>query len=152
MQATIVIGLMSATMFLTRPAVAQTPAAAPTHVMVTPTELRWQGTRDISYAVVEGDPEKSGEYSVMYRLANGRWIAPHWHPNPKRVVVLSGTVLMGLGESGDTSRVKALPAGSFALVPARTVHYEGAQGETVVLFTGEGPLATHFTGRQPRRP
>jgi quercetin dioxygenase-like cupin family protein len=154
MAAKILMGAMGVAMFLTHPVVAQTPGATPAagHVMVTPAEVRWQGTGGVSFAVVEGDPEKPGGYSVMYRLADGRWIAPHWHPHLKRVAVLSGTALMGWGESGDTSQVKALPAGSFAVVPAKTVHYEGARGETVLLFTGEGPLATHFTGRQPRRP
>lgn len=118
-------------------------------VMVTPDQLHWEGAGGVSYAVVEGDPERAGEYSVMYRLAEGQWIAPHWHPYLKRVIVLSGTLLMGSGSRADTSAVTALPAGSFATVPGKAVHYEGARGELVVLFTGEGPLATHFVGRRP---
>jgi hypothetical protein len=128
------------------------PGPSTVHVMVTPSQLHWQGGGSTSYAVVEGDPEKAGEYSVIYRVADGHWIAPHWHPYLKRVVVLSGTLLMGSGESGDTSHVTALPAGSFSIVPAKTVHYEGAKGQTMVLFTGQGPLATHFVGQPPNRP
>jgi hypothetical protein len=71
-------------------------------------------------------------------------IAPHWHPNDKRVTVLQGRLLMGHGSVLDTAATHPMQPGDWSLVPARTAHYEGASIETVVLLYGTGPLTTTF--------
>lgn len=104
-----------------------------------------------SYAV-EADPSVPGAaYSLLLKLPDGFWIPPHWHPLDKRVVVLAGVLLMGSGDRVDASAATALPVGGFVLVPARSHHYEGARGETVLLLYGTGPLQTNFL-EAPARP
>ena len=114
------------------------------HLIKPLADVRWEGSGGFRSAVLEGDPGNVGMYTMVVKLADGFWIAPHWHPETKRVVVLSGTLLMGSGAAFGKAAAKALPQGGFSLVPPRHVHFEGAKGETVVLFTGCGPLATTF--------
>jgi quercetin dioxygenase-like cupin family protein len=125
---------------------AEAQPGGPAHRTVRPGEIAWQGGGSgVSSAVLEGDPAAEGvAFTLALKLADGAWIAPHFHPNPKRVVVLSGTLLMGMGDSVVAASAEVLPGGSFSLVPANAHHYEGAQGETVILLIGIGPLRTTF--------
>lgn len=126
--------------------------AQPGHVMVHPDSIRWSPARNgISSAVLEGQPSATGGvYSLALKLADGAWILPHWHPNDKRVAVLRGTLLMGMGDSLVVGTAAAIPAGGLVVVPANSRHYEGARGETVLLLYGIGPLITTFV-RPPAR-
>ncbi len=128
------------------PVAAQTSAPQEQHRSLTPDQIDWRAVRPGFWtAAVDGDPSVPDQpYSLMLKLADGEWILPHWHPRAKRVVVMSGTLLMGMGASLDRGAATAQPAGSFTLVPAGTRHYEGARGETVLLLYGTGPLTTTF--------
>jgi hypothetical protein len=110
-----------------------------------PDELSWRTlSPGLEMATVSGDPMAEGKpYSVMLRLASGRWIAPHWHPNEKVVAVMSGTLLFGHGETLDSSSARVVGPGGTVRVPATARHYEGARGQTLVLLTGLGPLRTN---------
>lgn len=114
------------------------------HLMKALADVRWEDGGGFASAVLEGDPARPGTYTMVVKLADGFWIAPHWHPETKRVVVLSGTLLMGSGAGFDKSTATTLPQGGFSVVPPHHVHFEGAKGETILLFTGCGPLATTF--------
>ena len=124
---------------------AQSTAPSP-HLMRQLSDVSWRDAGDgLSIAALEGDPSASGApYSLLLRVRDGAWIPPHWHPFDKRIMVLSGTLLMGTGDSVDAARATVLPAGGFSLVPARTHHYEGARGETTLLLYGTGPLTTNL--------
>lgn len=122
---------------------AQTPLT-PAHVL-TLDSVAWTGGKGLSSSVIEGDPSVPGQtYSLLLRLQNGRWIPPHWHPRDKRVVVLSGVLLMGMGDAIDSIHPLVVPAGSVVTVPAQEHHYEGARGETILLLYGMGPLTTTY--------
>lgn len=118
-------------------------------VVVPANEVRWRESRPgMALATVDGDPSADGgTYGLLMRLADAEWIRPHWHPNDKQIIVLSGALRLGWGELMDKGSSRTLPAGSYARVPARARHYEGAVGETVVLFTGTGPLKTNWVGQ-----
>jgi hypothetical protein len=129
------------------PVSSQQPAKSPKgHLSLTPDQIQWkQEGPDLWSSAIDGDPDAVGKpYSLLLKLSDGKWIRPHWHPNDKRVVVISGTLLMGMGDSLDPRKAVVQPAGTFNLVPAETRHYEGARGETVVLLYGQGPLTTTF--------
>lgn len=119
-------------------------AAAPKPTILTPSELTWTavpGLPGAQQAVVYGDPTAAGStYTLRLKLADGTKIPPHWHPSDERVTVLSGTFLVGLGDTMDTAAMKELPAGSFCFVPAKLHHYAMAKGETIVQTTGTGPF------------
>ena len=46
---------------------------------------------------------------------------------------------MGLGEKFDEHALRDLPAGSYAMLPRRLLHYNRIKGETVLQFHGIGP-------------
>lgn len=124
------------------PAVPQTP-----HVMVTPEALVWLPSSRVPglmTAVAEGDPTKAGPFVLMLKLVDGAWIPPHWHNGDKRLVVVRGTLRMGMGDHVEEMKTRPLAAGGVAMVPAGSRHYEGASGETLVALLATGPFSTTF--------
>src|SRR6202049_4582583 len=49
-------------------------------------------------AVVYGNPSKPGLYVTRAKFAPGQKNMPHWHPDERTVVVLSGTYYFAYGE------------------------------------------------------
>lgn len=95
-------------------------------------------------AVINGDPTKSGEYTLRLKFPSGYRFPVHWHPGAENVTVLSGSFLFAPGTSGDWSQVKAYGPGDYIFAPARHPHFGGAQGETVVELHGIGPFAINL--------
>jgi len=102
----------------------------------------WPGVQIANLERGGEGPERGTTF--LLKLPDGFWIAPHHHPSNKRITVLSGTVLLAFGDEFTPDSAERLPAGSFALVPSGEIHYEGAQGETVVQFSAVGPWGTIF--------
>src|SRR5438874_1715687 len=74
-----------------------------------PDGLKWQdGPPSLppgaKFAVLEGDPTKSGPFVFRVKVPDGYKIPPHTHPRPERVTVVSGTFHLGMGESFDMSK------------------------------------------------
>jgi quercetin dioxygenase-like cupin family protein len=112
------------------------------HVMVTPDELKWtDGPPSLpagaKFAVLEGDIKNPGPFTMRLKLPANYKIPARSHPADEHVTVLSGTFNIGLGDN--PTEGKALPAGSFALIPARTSYFASTQGETIVQLHGIGP-------------
>ena len=65
----------------------------------TPSDIKWvrnaAGTNE--QAVLFGDPSKPGPYVVRLKWLPGNMSRPHFHPNDRFFVVLSGTWWMGTG-------------------------------------------------------
>ena len=116
-------------------------AAAPT--IVAPTQVHWvAGTGPLQGAQVAnlfGDPSKPGAFVTRIRLHDGTLLAPHSHPILENVTVLQGTLMVGIGDTIDKSKMVALPAGSFVSVPPNVHHYAMAQGETTIQLNDVGP-------------
>ncbi len=125
---------------------AQTP---PGHLLVQPGEIKWgpMGPGGLATAIAEGDPSKPGPFTMMLKLRDGGWIQPHFHNVAKRLVVISGTLLMGHGDTLDAAATTALHAGGIAVMPADTHHYEGGRGETIVALIANGPFTTTMVKR-----
>src|SRR6266540_4918269 len=88
------------------------------HIMVTPDQVT-RGPAPPSLppgsqlAVLEGDPSKAGvPFTIRAKLPDGYKIPPHWHPTVERIVVLEGTLGMGLGEKFDPAAGHELSVGS----------------------------------------
>lgn len=86
-------------------------------------------------AVLEGDPSKVGPFTMRLSVPDGYRIAPHFHPADEHVTVLSGTFLVGMGETFDESKLAELPAGSFGVLPSGMRHFAQARGATVLHST-----------------
>jgi quercetin dioxygenase-like cupin family protein len=116
---------------------------------VTPTDMKWvdgpaslpKGAKTV---VLEGDPTKAGEFVLRVKLPDGMKILPHTHPKDERVTVLSGTLYLGMGDTFDETKAKALPAGSYGRTGAGMKHFGFVKGETVLQLHGTGPWAVVY--------
>jgi quercetin dioxygenase-like cupin family protein len=94
--------------------------------------------------VLEGDPKKPGLFTIRLKLPAGSRVQPHWHPQPERATVISGTVAVGFGESFDEAHMKTFGAGSYYVNPPRVPHYLSFRQDSVVQLTSEGPWELHY--------
>lgn len=87
-----------------------------------------------------GDSEQAGLYSIRVKIFDGTRLAPHFHPDNRVVIVISGTLLYGYGTDFDENKMKTLPPGSFFTEPANMPHFAWAKsGDVVLQATAIGP-------------
>lgn len=105
---------------------------------------------DISWVVSEGgtsesaslygDRSQPGPYGYFIKWKAGNFSRPHFHPNDRYIIVVSGTWWVGTGTVFDTDSTVPLSPGSFVVHYGGEVHYDGAKDEdAVMLIQGEGP-------------
>ena len=116
-------------------------------VVKLPDQIDWKAPPLIggaSTAILYGDPAKVTVYVTRTKFPAGLKAMPHTHPDEWRtVVVLSGTIYFGLGETWDDSKLKPFPTGTFYSEPKDTPHFVWAKdGEVIVQITGMGPTGT----------
>jgi hypothetical protein len=109
-----------------------------------PDQIKWtdnpSGNRT---AVLQGDPSKPGPYAVLLTWLPGKMSRPHFHPNDRFFIVVSGTWWVGNGPNFDPEATVPMPAGSHVIHYAKGVHYDGAKTEpATILVWGEGPATT----------
>jgi quercetin dioxygenase-like cupin family protein len=101
--------------------------------MVAPEELKWMDIPEsggVQVANVTGDVMK-GAYSAFAKIPAGQKHPLHTHTNDTKLVVVSGTFLIG-PEGGPE---KKLAPGSFAVVPGGFKHTSScAEGAPCLLF------------------
>jgi quercetin dioxygenase-like cupin family protein len=95
-------------------------------------------------AVLKGDPGQSGLYTMRLDLPDGYRVAPHTHPTDEHLTIISGTFLLGMGDSFEAAGATVLPAGGFATVHANMHHYAITRGRTVVQIHGMGPFVLTY--------
>jgi hypothetical protein len=110
-----------------------------------PDQIEWKtnpaGTN--RNAVLQGDPAKPGPYAMLLQWLPGNMSRPHFHPNDRHFIVISGTWWVGAGPEFKPDTTVAMPAGSSVTHFAKGVHYDGAKGEqATILVWGEGPATS----------
>ena len=90
-------------------------------------------------AILDGDPAKSGPFTMRLAFPPGYRIPPHSHPADEHVTVISGNLNVGMGDQFDKKKGTALHAGTFGVIPAGMHHYAWASGRTVIQLHGMGP-------------
>lgn len=128
------------------------------HVMVSPSQLKWGPAPPALPAgaeatALDGDPTQKGPFVVRVKFPDGYSVPPHWHPTDENLVVLSGTLLMGVGEKADRASMRPMATGAYAKMPAGTRHYVTTKGETIVQIHGMGPFEINYVNPQddPRK-
>ena len=96
------------------------------------------------FAVISGDPSKSGLYVIRLKLPAGYRVPAHNHPTAEYVTVISGKFNIGMGDKLDTKHGIELRQGGFGAAPAKMNHYAWTTAETVVQVHGEGPFALTY--------
>lgn len=121
--------------------------APPGAVVITPATIPWgpaaaDGSR---FALLDGQRDVAGQnFSYAFALPAGAWDKPHRHSTTARIFVLKGVLKLGWGGTMDKARAQAFPAGSFVVVPAGAVHFDGADEETIILGVASGVWATRY--------
>jgi len=95
-------------------------------------------------AVLQGDPGQAALFTVRLEMPAGYKIPPHFHPTDEHVTVISGTFLVGMGDSIDVAHATVLHAGGFITAPQGMHHYAVARGRTVVQVHAMGPFALTY--------
>jgi quercetin dioxygenase-like cupin family protein len=95
-------------------------------------------------AVVSGDPNKSGPFSIQLSMPKGYRIAPHYHPTDETVTVKKGVFAYGTGDKFDKKALKTMSKGQSGTLPANMHHYAQARGKTVVEVSSTGPFAMTY--------
>jgi quercetin dioxygenase-like cupin family protein len=110
---------------------------------VRPTDLKFVAMPNGTYqADVIGEAAKPGPYAVRTRLPAGLRLQPHFHPEARIVLVVTGTFYIGFGDRFDEATMTALPPGSVFTEPAGQHHFGWAKdGEVTLHVTGVGPTA-----------
>lgn len=91
-------------------------------------------------AVVSGDPFKAGPYVMRLKFPANYDIPAHSHPTDENVSVVSGALLVGMGDKLDHAAGKSLAPGGFGLLPAGMNHYAFTRAATTILLFGQGPV------------
>ena len=126
-------------------AVGQQPSPShPAHLMITPGELKWvdappslpPGAKAV---LLEGDMTKPELFTLRLQLPANYRIPAHWHPAVEHVTVISGAFHVGTGDELDEAKAKALAAGGFMLMPAKTNHFAFSKTATEIQLHGMGP-------------
>jgi quercetin dioxygenase-like cupin family protein len=94
--------------------------------------------------MLDGKADEPGNHTYRVRLPAGFKTEAHTHPADEDVTVLQGTWHLGLGESFDAARLKAVPAGSFVTIPAGTAHFIATETETIVQVHGVGRVGMSY--------
>jgi len=124
-----------------------TQAQAHNHVIQTPQEAQWGPAPPMlppgaQIAVLAGNPTQAVPYTVRLKFPAHYAIPAHSHPTDEHVVVVSGALTFGMGDTLTKGAAnKTLAPGGFALMPASMNHfaYTAAQETTIVLY-GQGPV------------
>tara|TARA_R110000787_G_scaffold12074_54_gene39497 strand:+ start:5291 stop:5731 length:441 start_codon:yes stop_codon:yes gene_type:complete len=90
-------------------------------------------------AVLEGNPGKSGIFTLRVRAPAGARVAAHTHPKPERVTIISGAVGVGFGDYYDQTKLRVFRTGDYYLTPPGIPHFLSFAEDSVVQITGNGP-------------
>jgi quercetin dioxygenase-like cupin family protein len=124
-------------------------AAAVEHKIISPSEMTWVDAPPglppgAKIAVLDGDPNKKGSFTIRLQSPDGYKVAPHTHPTAERITVISGTFHLGTGDKFDEAAGREMGAGSFAVMPAGMKHFAWVTGDTVMQIHGEGPFQIKY--------
>lgn len=120
-------------------------AAAP--LAWTPDSIPWQRTNPdgTRFALLEGVRDQAGvPFTYAFFIPAGGWDGPHSHAATARVVVARGKLHLGYGRTLDRAAASAFPTGSVVIVPADSVHFDGADEDTIIIGTAIGPWSTDY--------
>ncbi len=114
---------------------------------VLPGDVAWRPDprgAGIQVATLSGDPKAAGPYVLRVRMEAGSRLPPHRHPDVRFVTVLTGTFLLGFGETFDPAALRPYPAGSLVVIPPGVPHFGLVkEGESITQDNGWGPTGTY---------
>ncbi len=143
-----VIALVALAALIVSPALA-TESVMEGHISIVPSEIEWTDGPSIGpgakLAVLEGDLKQAAPFTMRIMLPPNFKVPAHTHPVFERVTVLSGTFYLGIGETFDSNKARAYPAGGVAMMPPGMpmYAYTGEEG-SVIQIHGTGPWGINY--------
>lgn len=124
------------------------------HKIVHYGDLKWTPImKGCELAPVSGDRSAEGTPFVLrIRCVDGAKIPAHWHPTDENVTVLKGTLLVGLGETFDESKLQTMNVGNFITMPKEMRHFALSKSETIVQVHGAGPFKVNWVNPSEVQP
>src|SRR5438105_12697362 len=124
-------------------------ATSEQHVVLNPADLKWGDAPPglppgAKLAVLAGDPNKKGLFTVRLQTPAGYKVPPHTHPTSEHITVISGTFNLGTGEKVDEAVGKELGAGGYMVVPPGMKHYAWTPAEAIIQVHGIGPFVIKY--------
>jgi quercetin dioxygenase-like cupin family protein len=127
-------------------------AAAQAHgpeVMVAPDELQWApGPGSLppgaEFVLIEGNPSEPGPLTLRLKFPAGYRIPAHTHPAIEHITVLAGVFNVGMGDALDETQGRAMPVGSFVVMPVGHTHFAWTDEETIVQLHSMGPWGIDY--------
>ena len=119
-------------------------------IQICPDEIVWMDSKPLlppgaKVAVLEGDPKKERIFVIRIKFPANYFLPAHIHPKDERVLVISGSVNVGLGNTIDKKNITHYTAGCFYLNPAGLHHYVFTEAEEVIVqLMGMGPWGLEF--------
>jgi len=128
------------------------------HKLIAPQDIKWGPAPpsvppQAQAAVLYGDPGKEGMFAFRLKLPKDYHIAPHTHPKPEIVTVISGAARLGMGTTADRGKAQVLPAGSFFALSPGSAHYFFADEDAVIQLNSTGPWGIDYVNAKddPRK-
>ena len=126
-------------------------------ILIRPGDVKWMDgppslPKGSKFAVLSGDPAKEGPFEMRLKFPADYKIMPHSHPVEEHLTILEGTFFVSRGDAFDPLKVKDLPAGSYARLPAKSNHFALCKGEVILQLHSHGPWAITYAnpGDDPR--
>lgn len=114
-------------------------------------DLKWiNRSSGVKMAILQGDPNAPGAFTIRLRYPAGYRKGPHFHPREAYVTVLSGGYYRGYGSNFDESKGIELTPGTFSVNPARVSHYEWTLEPAMIQVTAFGPWETVYVDEEGR--
>lgn len=114
------------------------------HVMISKKDMKWTPASaalppGAQTSVIDGDPTKSGEFTMRIKFPANYKIPPHFHPADEHITVIEGSFGMGLGEKFDAKAAHVLKTGDYARMTTGTKHFAMTTSPAVIQLHGNGP-------------
>lgn len=142
------------------PATGQAPPVPDAHgnVFHDGSALAWgEPDNGVRFLPLYGSYDQAGEsFAFRLHIQPGFELGPHTHPGVEHLTILSGSLIVGIGETMDRASATAYGPGSYLAIGAGVAAYMWAAEETVVQVHGVGPFSTDFvepagSASRPRR-
>ena len=99
----------------------------------------------VRLAILVGQPQEAGPYTVRVKVPHGLKFMPHKHPEDRVYTVISGVFYIGLGDHFDADKLQAYPPGAVIVLPGNTSHFHWAKdSEYITQVTAIGPLGFEY--------
>jgi len=98
-------------------------------------------------AVLEGNPQAPGMFTVRFRMSEDFVMPSHTHPKDERVTVLKGRMAVAFGADATREDATEFGPGDYYVNARDAVHTVWASKSSEIQITGFGPWEAHFIDR-----